>query len=200
VEAEWPSLSPEVASGASKTLRRRRPVNRGRDAGLAQKSGRKALERNRQDGLAPKPKTEEMTMPKKIKTKLRACSWPSRNYTWLEDWTVYDTATPGLAVHRTIGVDYEKDDRFVPTGTWTITHIESGRSIGSDTLRFDRRRDAYYDEGDDPTADDFRDYVQQATDYSEPWRPFSRNTRTELLKDDLLQDETVREVLEWKFE
>lgn len=62
------------------------------------------------------------------------------------------------------------------------------------------RRQDYYDMGDDPSPDDFRGFVREATDGTNPWRPFSRDDRTQALIEDLREDPTVREVLDWTFE
>lgn len=62
------------------------------------------------------------------------------------------------------------------------------------------RREDYYDMGDDPSPDDFRGFVREATDGTNPWRPFSQHDRTQALIEDLREDQTVREVLDWTFE
>jgi hypothetical protein len=59
------------------------------------------------------------------------------------------------------------------------------------------------DEDEDPTPEDFRQYVQNATDYTSPWRPFSQNDRTNSLVEFLQQeaasliDELTREQINW---
>lgn len=62
------------------------------------------------------------------------------------------------------------------------------------------RQEDYYDQGDDPDPDDFKGYVQEANGYTEPWRPFSKDERTKKLIEDLQEDATVLEVLDWTFE
>jgi len=62
------------------------------------------------------------------------------------------------------------------------------------------RREDYYDMGDDPTPDQFKAYVREATDGVQPWRPFSQHDRTQALIEDLADDPTVLEVLDWTFE
>jgi hypothetical protein len=59
------------------------------------------------------------------------------------------------------------------------------------------------DDDEDPTPADFRRYVEQASDYSGPWRPFSQSHRTRSLVEwlqeeaaDLIEDLAAEEI-EW---
>ena len=64
--------------------------------------------------------------------------------------------------------------------------------------------DDWRDDGDDPKPDEFREHVTDASDWSEPWRPFDKDDRTDRLVKFLKEEEeeTIadfeNEIIEWK--